>query len=286
VKAKLTQCFVEDLPAPDPSGQQQYYWDTELRGFGVLVSGTSNVKSYVVQGSVEGSKRRIVIGRTNILSMDEAQESARRVLADFRGPIVLKKVARATTKRAAARAVTKSEERKVIALYRHYDEHEQLLYIGKSVYPLIRQHSHLKHANWRNEIRRIALEPFTTEEELAAAERDAIQTEKPRYNVAYNRGGVVYNGQDGLPDDDAIRWAKQCADRIVADRKNIGNRLLTAERLAELLGVSTKALKKLQTKDHGPPFTKLGPRTTRYVQSSVLEWLTEQESDDEPWTNR
>ena len=35
-KLKLTARAIERLPAPDPSGKQTLYWDTELRGFGVL----------------------------------------------------------------------------------------------------------------------------------------------------------------------------------------------------------------------------------------------------------
>jgi cellulase/cellobiase CelA1 len=53
-KIKLTKRAVERLPAPDPSGKQTLHWDTELRGFGVLVSGTTNGKSYVVQRDVNG----------------------------------------------------------------------------------------------------------------------------------------------------------------------------------------------------------------------------------------
>ena len=48
-KLKLTKRAIERLPAPHPSGRQVLYWDTELRGFGVLVSGTTNAKTYVVQ---------------------------------------------------------------------------------------------------------------------------------------------------------------------------------------------------------------------------------------------
>jgi hypothetical protein len=39
---KLTKRSVEALKVPDPSGKQQLYWDAELKGFGVLVSGVSS----------------------------------------------------------------------------------------------------------------------------------------------------------------------------------------------------------------------------------------------------
>ena len=39
---KLTEKAIAKLKAPDPSGKQVLYWDTDLRGFGVRVSGTTN----------------------------------------------------------------------------------------------------------------------------------------------------------------------------------------------------------------------------------------------------
>jgi integrase len=75
---KLTQTSVANLRAPDPSGKQKLYWDSDLKGFGVLVSGVTNTKSYVVQHDVRGGahSRRISIGPTNVLSVDDARAAA------------------------------------------------------------------------------------------------------------------------------------------------------------------------------------------------------------------
>ena len=54
-KLKLTETSVKDLAAPDPSGKQRLYWDTAHKGFGVLCSGVTNAKSYVVERDVKGS---------------------------------------------------------------------------------------------------------------------------------------------------------------------------------------------------------------------------------------
>jgi hypothetical protein len=51
-KLKLTAKTVAALPAPSPNGKQTLYWDSEVRGFGVLCSGTTNGKSFVVQRDV------------------------------------------------------------------------------------------------------------------------------------------------------------------------------------------------------------------------------------------
>jgi integrase len=78
---KLTKRSVEALKVPDPSGKQQLYWDAELKGFGVLVSGVSNAKTFVIQTAVSGKKKRFTVGACNVLSLDEAREKARTLLA-------------------------------------------------------------------------------------------------------------------------------------------------------------------------------------------------------------
>jgi integrase len=84
---KLTQRDVEKLPAPSGTGKQVIYWDggwkKPLVGFGVLVSGISPSKAYIVQAAVKGVTRRITIGKCNLISCDEARKNAAGVLADL-----------------------------------------------------------------------------------------------------------------------------------------------------------------------------------------------------------
>lgn len=86
-RIRLTKTKIARLLAPDPSGGQRLHWDTELRGFGVLCSGKSNSKSYIVQRRVNGHTRRVTIAATNVLELDEARERAGRVLADMYGGV-------------------------------------------------------------------------------------------------------------------------------------------------------------------------------------------------------
>lgn len=80
----MSETAVSRLKAPDPSGKQTLHWDQNLRGFGVLVSGVTNAKSYVVQQALkDGRTRRVTIGRTNVLSLDQATERAKEMLAVF-----------------------------------------------------------------------------------------------------------------------------------------------------------------------------------------------------------
>src|SRR5262245_1191491 len=80
---KLTEKAIASLKAPDPSGRQVMYWDTELRGFGVRVSGTTNDKRYVVQKAINGKTRRVTLGATNVLSLADARIRAQQRLGDF-----------------------------------------------------------------------------------------------------------------------------------------------------------------------------------------------------------
>ena len=84
MRIKLTTKAIERLAAPDPSGRQKLHWDTELRGFGVLCSGTSGNKTYVVQRDLPGGRtRRVTVAPVNVLYLDKARKRAEEVLADF-----------------------------------------------------------------------------------------------------------------------------------------------------------------------------------------------------------
>ena len=81
---KLTAHAIVRLPAPDPSRKQKLHWDTELRGFGVLCSGTTNAKTYIVQRDLPGGRtRRVAIAPVNVIDLDAARERAQLMLADF-----------------------------------------------------------------------------------------------------------------------------------------------------------------------------------------------------------
>lgn len=81
---RLTEKSIARLPAPDPSGRQALHWSDELKGFGVLCSGTTGAKSYIVQHALaDGTRRRVTIARTNVITLDAAVVEAKKVLATF-----------------------------------------------------------------------------------------------------------------------------------------------------------------------------------------------------------
>jgi integrase len=70
---KLTKSRVDTLPVS--TGGQVFYWDTDLKGFGLRVG--NNVKCYIAQAKVGGKTVRVTIGRHGLFTPDEARRLAR-----------------------------------------------------------------------------------------------------------------------------------------------------------------------------------------------------------------
>jgi predicted GIY-YIG superfamily endonuclease len=90
----------------------------------------------------------------------------------------------------------------VFTLYRFYATDDTLLYVGLTTNPGQRFKKHRGEKPWWPEIARIEMEYHPTLAALQAAEREAITTEKPRYNVQLNRGNAAakYEGNHSQPE--------------------------------------------------------------------------------------
>lgn len=75
-------------------------------------------------------------------------------------------------------------------LYRCFDADSRLLYIGITANPPRRFRHHRGVKDWWAVVANIQLQTFETREALEAAEQSAIQSEQPRYNVAYLNPGT------------------------------------------------------------------------------------------------
>ena len=88
---KLTEKALAKLKAPTATGKQALVWDAELKGFGVLLSGTTSARSFVVQRTLPGGRaRRVTIAPCTVLGLADARSRAETVLAEFyagRGPL-------------------------------------------------------------------------------------------------------------------------------------------------------------------------------------------------------
>jgi len=91
-RLKLTARIISTLKAPDLSGKQRLYWDSELRGFAILCSGVSNARTFICQRDLpSGITRRVTVGAVNEISLDTARERAADILDQLRRGIDPKK---------------------------------------------------------------------------------------------------------------------------------------------------------------------------------------------------
>lgn len=72
------------------------------------------------------------------------------------------------------------------ALYRHYSEDNELLYVGISKSAPVRLAQHMAGSPWAREIARVEIVHLPSREEALAAEKEAIKAEKPLWNTAHN----------------------------------------------------------------------------------------------------
>lgn len=70
-----------------------------------------------------------------------------------------------------------------VALYRFYDAHEELLYVGISNDPRRRWKEHAKDKTWYPRVRHQALTWYPGEYDARRAETRAIREERPQFNV-------------------------------------------------------------------------------------------------------
>jgi Arm DNA-binding domain len=106
---KLTTKVIASLKAPD--GKPVLYFDSNLKGFGVLVSAKTGAKSYVVQRDLPGKKtRRITVGPTNILTLEDAKERAAQLLLQMHQGIDPK------AQRKGAQAAKEAQEKQAVSL--------------------------------------------------------------------------------------------------------------------------------------------------------------------------
>ena len=72
-------------------------------------------------------------------------------------------------------------------LYRHFDNSNTLLYVGISLSTFARLSQHKDHSPWFKQVNRVEIQHFDTREEAMAAERQAIKTENPTFNIAMKK---------------------------------------------------------------------------------------------------
>ncbi len=89
------------------------------------------------------------------------------------------------------------------ALYRFYDKHGQLLYVGITNNPGMRWPKHADEKPWWSEVSGITLETYPDRDSVLAAERRAIMVENPRHNKNLRR---QQSGKASVKPEPLIVW--------------------------------------------------------------------------------
>ena len=74
-------------------------------------------------------------------------------------------------------------------LYRFFDAHGELLYVGRTNNPPQRLNGHKADKDWWRDVSNVAMEHYESFAALEQAERDAIKNENPKYNIVHNKRG-------------------------------------------------------------------------------------------------
>jgi integrase len=114
---KLTKTAIATKIKPDPDGKQVLFWDTDLRGFGVLASGKTKGKSFILQRTMpNGKSPRITVGAVGEISLEQAREQAGDLINQLRqgvNPKLARKQAGVWTLQAALDAYVKARSGKL-----------------------------------------------------------------------------------------------------------------------------------------------------------------------------
>jgi hypothetical protein len=78
-------------------------------------------------------------------------------------------------------------------LYRHFDAAGELLYVGISLSAMSRLGQHAAVSPWAKDITTVKIETLPSREEALAAERVAIKTEHPKFNINHNKPPKLFD---------------------------------------------------------------------------------------------
>jgi predicted GIY-YIG superfamily endonuclease len=146
---------------------------------------------------------------------------------------------------------------KTPCLYRHFCQNGTLLYVGQTMNVMNRTRSHEQASSWFKQVARIDVEPFPTRAEATIAERTAIMTENPKYNLAFpkesSRQAIEARRAKRVPVK--ASGTPTLLDRVRAKMMPLqGNALLE---VGEATGISYDTLRRIKLQLCDPAFSKV-----------------------------
>lgn len=178
------------------------------------------------------------------------------------------------------------------ALYRHFSETGELLYVGMSANPMQRTYAHSANASWFGEVSTIRIERFDSREKARDAELKAIREESPAFNqqgkqndllrhkppkpVRVDPPHIPHPQLDALNrvwcgDDKSLKWKLGCsADeiaRIRADGRPLNNVEISA--FKNRVGTTYKKLESIGIARDQPKPPEIDPKLVFLVEKFI-----------------
>lgn len=135
------------------------------------------------------------------------------------------------------------------SLYRHFDEKNNLLYVGATVCPLYRTAQH-KTSPWFDRVAKITIEKFETPNLALIAEDIAISTENPEFNTR-----------------------KKLKEKLTLSERDLKAAYLPVKLAAAYLCVNKTTLDQWRHRGSGPKFYKPGGRNVYYEKAELDRWI-------------
>jgi predicted GIY-YIG superfamily endonuclease len=108
----------------------------------------------------------------------------------------------------------------VTTLYRLYDKAGALLYVGIAEHWPTRMKQHAREKAWWEDVANVATQVFAERERAADAERNAIQTERPKHNIVHARRERQRTPQQPRPK--RVHWLCHACGEPIADEGGAG----------------------------------------------------------------
>ena len=168
---------------------------------------------------------------------------------------------------------------KKTALYRHLDAAGALLYVGISLSAITRLSQHAASA-WSTEISSVTIENFDNRNDAIEAEKNAIKSERPKYNKQHALKQSAHNGR---PDDDVINGP---IHNIGRDKSPYFREVYSVRLAAMTLDITTEEVRKLIEDGEISHFVhsthiKHGRETPNYRITgwAMMDYLNEKEAE-------
>lgn len=153
-------------------------------------------------------------------------------------------------------------------LYRHYSADGELLYIGITARVPDRFAAHSRLSPWWSDVTRIEIATYPTRESVLRAEAEAIQAERPRYNIRHKA--------EPEPVPEIIpAWRSRLKLRPGMPKPM---RVMRPAETAALVGLCDRQLREMEAQGLFPRRFQLNPsgrgRAVGHLESEVDEWIT------------